>query len=910
MDSDIDWDSDEGDMLASESMGEEEINWGEEDSLFAEDTVDWGDDEEDMSEIQTSPRPKPVPVRPDNTLSQDVQGAGQKLLDGLAFGFGDEIAATGRTLIDFAFEGGDIRKTFEMYLKDGRATEAQFVADNPILAASLEIGAGITTGVGLSRGVGVAATRMGNVAKGVGVGTAESAAYGFGEGEGMEDRLNDAMMYGAFGAVLGGAGGALMRGAKEVHKPKFRDKSTASSKATASSSNMTVARGEMKIGEGTRPNAIVRTGQQAGDLLSATAQRLRNWTDSNVGEEWGRRLVDTEAQVKREFGMMAQVLDSIGGAKTFIGTRASGLARTHTWFENTDIGQQAKKLLNDAGQTDARGIVDPEHVRLRKLYTARKLVRDNAPAEVSKTFDAMYDSLKSLQARDPGQKATKGYWPSGKREGAGDVTVTGNYGSPVEEFLKYAEDIIQANTLGRRFGVNPLKKQNKLSAEGLRRAVVQMERKGESKQAISSFIARNQNPQSNTDRMISLIRSESKLSEVKSANLGEALYANFTMANKSPPELLTNLRTFTSASLIATFSNTVLNMAEIPAAMYKNGIGNGLAVLPAAIRSALTTDADKLGKAGSSWVKSADLGVVGQFLGEVKSAAKSPFGKALESTAKGLFVATGGRSSTQLTQELAINSSLRKARGVAAKGGIPELRKLHQARGLSDAELTQLAADLKKGDYSSNAVRNYAFASLAEIQPVATSSMPKAYLNHPNGRVLYGLKSYMIQQMNNMYTDVLKNYIGAAKSGLNTAEGRAQFGTASANGAKFVLMVGAVNAAIDPGRKEILYGQDTGAFESKGSFAKEVSGQLASMASGGTYNPKARQYGGEKFNPIDAPAIGTLTDTINAMFKAADDKEPDAILRLIQNRMLFGRQADEINKIMTRGDRLLIQPKE
>jgi len=64
-------------------------------------------------------------------------------------------------------------------------------------------------------------------------------------------------------------------------------------------------------------------------------------------------------------------------------------------------------------------------------------------------------------------------------------------------------------------------------------------------------------------------------------------------------------------------------------------------------------------------------------------------------------------------------------------------------------------ADLRSGKITEN-VRALAFNELADVQPIALSEMPEAYLTAGNGRIFYMLKSWQIKQLN-FYVDEIKD---------------------------------------------------------------------------------------------------------------------------------------------------------
>lgn len=101
---------------------------------------------------------------------------------------------------------------------------------------------------------------------------------------------------------------------------------------------------------------------------------------------------------------------------------------------------------------------------------------------------------------------------------------------------------------------------------------------------------------------------------------------------------------------------------------------------------------------------------------------------------------------------------------VKSEGGI---QRLHGKYGdvLQPQEFQQLVKDLQKGEVT-DLVRSVAFAELSRTQPITRLEMPQAYLDNPNGRLLYQFKTFMLKQMDVFRRDAYNEI----KKG-NTAKG-------------------------------------------------------------------------------------------------------------------------------------------
>ena len=105
---------------------------------------------------------------------------------------------------------------------------------------------------------------------------------------------------------------------------------------------------------------------------------------------------------------------------------------------------------------------------------------------------------------------------------------------------------------------------------------------------------------------------------------------------------------------------------------------------------------------------------------------------------------SGFKATDRLGKETLMNASLRKARQMAKSNkGVAKLREKYGK--VYGDEFDGLVADLKAGDMTEN-IKFYAFNELADVQPIILSEMPEAYLNSPNGRILYMLKSFTLKQ--------------------------------------------------------------------------------------------------------------------------------------------------------------------
>jgi hypothetical protein len=97
-----------------------------------------------------------------------------------------------------------------------------------------------------------------------------------------------------------------------------------------------------------------------------------------------------------------------------------------------------------------------------------------------------------------------------------------------------------------------------------------------------------------------------------------------------------------------------------------------------------------------------------------------------------------------LGKETIINAAFIKARKQAM--GIKGINKLQEDYGkVFGTEFPKFVDDLRNGRITEN-VKFFLFNKLADMQPISLSEMPSAYLNSPNGRIFYALKTFTIKQ--------------------------------------------------------------------------------------------------------------------------------------------------------------------
>lgn len=187
-----------------------------------------------LSAQQQAPQTAPAPQQPDQRWGwqKTLDNAGLQTMKDFSTGvmrgnipFADEITAAAMTpfgMAKRAFTGEDANKgilqrasdAYSGALSFNRGTFKEAQDRSPVAHTLGQVAGGINTAGALAKGgitlLNPANPTMGNMAaRGAGEGALYSGIYGFGEGEGVADRLNKGRWGAATGALIGGLAGAV-----------------------------------------------------------------------------------------------------------------------------------------------------------------------------------------------------------------------------------------------------------------------------------------------------------------------------------------------------------------------------------------------------------------------------------------------------------------------------------------------------------------------------------------------------------------------------------------------------------------------------------------------------------------------------------------------------------------------------
>ena len=823
-----------------------------------------------------------------------------------AIGLGTEADALFRSF------GSDM--TYEEALAETQKRQSAFREDNEALATATEWG-GIAAGFLVPGGVlaksGQAVSKTRQIAMAAGEGAAMGAAYQYG----AEDLETGERGF-ATGAVLGGAVGGLAG--------KFLIKNADELQKMEDELRNVPGRGSHIWGdEGVAETATVKVKAKGKDtsLEGSAMERQRNKAGSGESAlEAEQSLVDkgvamadyatlgTREWVEKYAGKRAGRLTSIAEQQMRLVDREvhglmNGFAEdSYKLFENNpDLYEQMVNIGYKAEPSD----VGPE----------LPLMLDKV-AESNDTIAKMRDVFREVNALDmpafqTGKKKMYDYFP---RVGKGKMDPKkrarfDDYENPMTAMADYAEDVLNARALAQTFF----------------------------KQDADDVLAKLKpayEEQSRMDALIDAIETEARKQGGTSAashNLAEGLRAALVSSKTGGNSLGSALRKVSSTGLLANWSNAMLNTIEgVTLPIYMNGIkATAQSMLPAVgatINSiARQTPGFRKNLFDQNWVNNETMGLGRQFMGEVHASADKDIQKMVDNVSSFFYTASGVRTVNEMGQEIVGNSGVKRGMSLAKKaiesGDYTKLAKHPAARGMTQKELKEAATGLATGDANNPWVREWYAQTLGLAQPGYAASMPMAFNRHPNGRVFYGMLSYMNRQYNRLRTDIYLNAKDVAKYGINTPKGKEAYKSAVRNSVVYTATMGLANGIWDDFRRDIndAYERDdlrdyfTGDADIRGYEMADINqalefmgdttlNQLVSNTSSGFLNMRSEEYGGDAFDPTGAPAISMGTSAVNAGWEALGGNMDPAV-RFGQTYVPGVAQADRVSRALT-GERL------
>ena len=273
--------------------------------------------------------------------------------------------------------------------------------------------------------------------------------------------------------------------------------------------------------------------------------------------------------------------------------------------------------------------------------------------------------------------------------------------------------------------------------------------------------------------LLAQMRRKGELNHVQEDNLRALLTARFEGGETAMNGTLAKARDIQYMATLANFRSAAIQLADVGSSVYVNGLGNTIKEIATGLKG--------------SRIKPEEMGLLNRTSMEFGSV--DGFSKALDATMRGSLFTKIDRSGKRIF----INASYNKYQKLAQKNPDAFIKKWDDVFGDDTVTLMQ---SLQKGEMDDN-VKLMLWNELSEVQPISLSEMPAAYLNSPNGRVFYAMKSYMLKQLGLVRKDIVEQYRKGNKQ------------EALVNATRYALIMGTANATVQDLRNYVKAGFDT-----------------------------------------------------------------------------------------------------
>ena len=261
----------------------------------------------------------------------------------------------------------------------------------------------------------------------------------------------------------------------------------------------------------------------------------------------------------------------------------------------------------------------------------------------------------------------------------------------------------------------------------------------------------------------------------------ELMRSLIVRGTQGPSGALANIRKAAYMGTIGNPYSALLNFGDVSNTVVNFGADN----TGAALVNMLKRDGIRVGVA--------DVGLVNQASGEFLREGASKWNRRFNKMSDLTFKASGFRAADIAGKTVTLNAAIQRGRQMAADGSL--MREYNWL--FSGQELGKLRKDLLTNT-KTDRVREFAAAELAKLQPTDLAQMPKWYLDHPNGRLLYMLRTFGLKQLQQVKRLVFETW----KEGVKQNNDRLK-AEAVKNAAAYLVVVGGGNTLLNELRQPI-----------------------------------------------------------------------------------------------------------
>lgn len=343
-----------------------------------------------------------------------------------------------------------------------------------------------------------------------------------------------------------------------------------------------------------------------------------------------------------------------------------------------------------------------------------------------------------------------------------------------------------------------------------------------------------------------------KISPARADELSGLLEARFNLGEASANKVMQGIRNIGYSTTIGNPISALTQVGDLGMSAYANGMRNTIGSL-----------------LGKKRVSMEELGLDSLIAEELSSMGKTA------RFLNGTLSAVGFKKIDKIGKNTLINSALKKAqRQSVSEAGIKSLRNKYGS--VFGDEFKNLVDDLKAGDITDN-VKYFLFNELSDFQPITLSEMPAAYLNNPNGRIFYSLKTFAIKQLDVIRRDIAQEF----KKG-NTSK-------AAKNLLGYMTIVPMMGASVDE-VKDFLLGRRSSVEDIPDNYVENLFKVFGATEYIVDRYGKVGQVGsalGEMFTPVFPDLIDAVGTDMTKIFNGEFDTEDSKTLRQVPGVGIF-----------------------
>jgi hypothetical protein len=239
--------------------------------------------------------------------------------------------------------------------------------------------------------------------------------------------------------------------------------------------------------------------------------------------------------------------------------------------------------------------------------------------------------------------------------------------------------------------------------------------------------------QNSVGKLLDDERASGRLTEDQISKVTGMLQSRFIQGERSPSSFIRAVREVGYATTIANPLSALVQLGDTATAAIMHGLRNTIAAM-----------------FGRRSIKLDDIGMRDRIVQELEDTS---------GTLNKLFRWSGFKAIDKFGKETLINAAYRKGKAMTSTQAGRDAFRRKYGRIYGD-DVEGLMNDLQSGNISEN-VKFHLFNELSDVQPITLSEVPQAYLDSPNGRIAYMLKTFTLKQ----YDLIRKNIVQEAKRG-------------------------------------------------------------------------------------------------------------------------------------------------